>query len=166
MMKRFCDGVFFALIAAPALAAELPSRTPGLWQSTTNVTGPDGKLMPHGSDIVTVSCVDALDDQKFFTSNQSDCSSLTISGSGNQYSIGGTCNQTGQTVQIHEVLTYAGPQALQLKATYQSLSGPMTVTSQLQWQGPCLPGMVPGDEGNVTDGAFSKTDNINDSFNQ
>ena len=32
--------------------------------------------------------------------------------------------------------------------------------------GGCLPGMMPGDEGNIVNGAFSKADNINDPANQ
>ena len=169
MTKRIVSGLFLAaFISAPALAADLPSRTPGLWQSTTTVTGPDGKPLANAVNVVTVSCVDALNDQKFFTSEQSACTRLTISGSGNHYSIDGTCSGQGmgQAVQIHETLVYAGSQALQLTAAYNGASGQMTVTSQLQWQGGCLPGMAPGDEGNLAGGVFSKADNINDSSNQ
>jgi hypothetical protein len=167
MTKRIFSGVFLAsLISAPAMAADLPSRTPGLWQSTTTVTGPDGQPVANAVNVVTVSCVDVLNDQKFFTSYQSACSSLTISGKGNSYSIDGTCSRQGETAKIHETLIYSGPQALQLKAVYDGDSGKMTVTSQLQWQGNCLPGMQPGDEGNIAGGVFTQTDNINDSLNQ
>jgi hypothetical protein len=128
--------------------------------------------LAHEVNVLTVSCVDALDDQTFFTSEKSACTSLTISGSGNSYSIDGVCQgqsmdqDQGHTVRIHETLTYSGPQALELKAAYINPTGQMTVTSQLQWQGQCLPGMQPGDEGYLQDGAFTKTDNINDSYNQ
>ncbi len=164
-MKRIVPALLGILIAAPAMA-DLPARTPGLWQSTSTVLGPNGKPVAHEVDVVTVSCVDALNDQKFFMSNQSACTSLTVSGSGNKYSISGTCNGQGQNLQIHMDLTYAGAQALQLKAIYHSAQGQMIVTSQLQWQGNCLSGMVPGDEGNIAGGAFVKADNINDSYNQ
>ena len=166
MIKRILSGlVLSTLFAAPALAADLPARVPGLWQSTTTVIGPDGKPLANAVDVVTVSCVDAQDDQKFFTSEQSACSSLTISGSGNSYSIDGACNGQGKTMRIHETLVY-GAKDMQLKAVYNGTAGQMTVESTLQWQGECLPGMEPGDEGNVTGGAFSKTDNINDTANQ
>ena len=168
-MKRVFPGICLSLlIAAPACAANLPQRTPGLWQSTSTVTGPDGKPVANEVDVVTVSCVDALNDQKFFTSEQSACTSLTISGGGNSYGIDGTCNSQGQDqpLHIHETLVYSGPQALQLTAVYDNGVGPTTVTSQMQWQGACLPGMLPGDEGNIAGGVFSKTDNINDSSNQ
>ncbi len=155
-----------SLIAAPAVAAQLPARTAGMWQSTTSVMGPDGKPLQGAGTVVTVSCVDALNDQAFFTPGKSACSSLAITGSGNSYSIDGVCTGQGHQVNIHETLVYAGPQALQLTAVYNSASGQMTVQSQLAWQGVCEPGMRPGDEGSLIAGVFTKTDNINDSNNQ
>lgn len=167
MMKRMLSGLCLsALLAAPALAVNLPARTPGLWQSTSSVTGPDGKPVAGVPVVVTVSCVDALDDQGFFTSQKSACSSLTITGSGNSFAIDGVCAQQGGTVNIHETLLYSGPQALLLTATYNGPSGQMTVTSQMQWKGQCLAGMRPGDEGSLNGDVFTKTDNINDSGNQ
>jgi hypothetical protein len=167
MMKRIAPAfVLASMICAPAVAADLPSRAAGLWQSVTTVTGPDGQPLPNAANVVTVSCVDELNDQKFFTSEQSDCSSLTISGSGNSYSIDGACQGQGRQVKIHETLLYADSKNLQLTAVYDGTGGRMTVTSQLQWQGPCLPGMQAGDEGNISGGVFSKTDNINDTANQ
>lgn len=154
------------LLAPPAVAAKLPARTPGLWQSITTVVGPDGKPLQGAGPVVTVSCVDALDDQRFFTSGKSACSSLTITGSGNSYHIDGVCSGQGQDVTIHETLLYSGPQALQLTAAYNSASGQITISSQLAWQGACLPGMQPGDEGSLTGDVFTKTDNINDTANQ
>ncbi len=168
MTKRILSGLCLAtLLAAPALAAQLPNRAPGLWQSTTTVTGPDGKPLANAVNVVTVSCVDALNDQKFFTSNQSACTGLEISGHGNRYNVDGSCQSQGlgQGVHIHETLVY-GEKTLQLQAVYNGAEGAMTVTSQLQWQGDCLAGMQPGDEGNITGGAFSKSDNINDTGNQ
>lgn len=166
-MKRIVSGLVLGiLITVPAFAAKLPARTPGLWQSTTTVTGPNGKPLPGVAAMVTVSCVDALNDQKFFTADKSACSSLSITGSGNRYAIDGVCTEQDHNVTIHETLLYSGPQALQLTATYNGPSGQMTVTSQMHWQGQCLPGMQPGDEGSLTGNVFTKTDNINDSANQ
>lgn len=145
-----------------AAAANLPARKPGLWQSTTTVTGPDGKPLPNADHVVTVSCVDPATDMKFFTSNGSSCSSLTVSGSGAKYAIDGDCMQRGKPVRIHEILDYLSTRSVTLKATISAGSGPLTVTSQLQWQGQCQAGMEPGDEGSMIDGAFSKADNIND----
>jgi len=163
-MKRIAPAFALAsMLASPAMAANLPARAVGLWQSVTTVTGPDGQPLPNAANVVTVYCVDQMNDQKFFTSNQSACSSLTISGSGSNYSIDGVCQGAGR---IHETLVYADSKNLQLTAVYDGKVGHTTLTSQFQWQGACLPGMQAGDEGNISGGVFSKTDNINDTANQ
>lgn len=152
--------------ASPAAAATLPAREPGLWQSTTTVTGQDGQPIPKATNIVTVSCVDPATDIKFFTSGDSACSSLAIDGSGGTYTINGTCTQQGKPVSIHETLVYASSRSVTLTAKLDSPMGPVNIASHLQWQGACLAGMVPGDEGNIVNGAFNKADNINDPGNQ
>lgn len=149
-----------------AWAATLPARDPGLWQSTTTVTGPDGKPLANATDVVTVSCVDPANDTKFFLSDASKCTNLDISGSGGKYAINGTCRQQGRELNIDETLDYASSKAVTLTAKYDAPMGQLTVTSKLQWQGPCLPGMEPGDEGSIQNGVFSKVDNINDQANQ
>jgi hypothetical protein len=164
------NAVFLVILgvgaAGQAAGATLPTRAPGLWKSTTTVTGPNGQPLPNAADVVTVSCVDPATDIKFFISGGSACSSLRISGSGTAYGIDGTCTQLGKPVSIHETLIYADARDVTLKAKMDSSSGLVNVTSQLQWQGGCLAGMAPGDEGNIVNGAFSKADNIDDSANQ
>ncbi|MDE8345429.1 MAG: DUF3617 family protein [Acidocella sp.] len=157
---------FTVATAMPALAAALPSRAAGLWQSTTSVSGPDGKPLANAANVVTLSCVDPATDTRFFTSGESQCAQLSIGGSGADYTIDGVCSQQGKTVQIHETLDYASPQAVTLRATLDSGNGAVVVVSHMQWQGKCLAGMQPGDEGDMQDGVFNKTDNINDAFNQ
>ncbi|HQT45800.1 MAG: hypothetical protein B7X08_00980 [Acidocella sp. 20-63-7] len=149
-----------------AHAASLPARAPGLWQSTTTVTGPNGQPIPNATDVVTVSCVDPETDLKFFTSGQSECSSMNISGSGAAYTIKGVCTEQGKPIKIDETLTYASAQRVTLTARFNAPAGPEKLTSDLQWQGACLAGMSPGDEGDIVNGAFSKAGNINDPFNQ
>ena len=156
------SGLILLGAAGPALADGLPAREPGLWQSTSTVTGPDGRPLANAVNVVTVSCVDALTDQKFFLSNQSACNNLTVSGGGNTYRIDGTCSGNGKTSAIHETLDYADSKDVTLTAKL----GQMTVHSQLQWQGMCPDGMQPGDEGGIENGAFVKADNINVQANQ
>jgi hypothetical protein len=150
----------------PAMAATLPARAPGLWQSTTTVTGADGKPLANAANVVTVSCVDPATDIKFFVSGGSACSRLVIAGTGATYTIDGSCMQQGKPVRIHETLTYDSNQRVALIATLGAATGPVTVTSQLQWQGACPSGMAPGDEGDMANGVFSKADNIDDPVNQ
>jgi hypothetical protein len=158
-----CGGILAAQMAG---AAVLPARAPGLWQSTTTVSGPDGRALTNATDVVTVSCVDPATDLKFFESGEKSCTSLDVSGSGSKYAIDGRCVQQGKPVSIHETLVYASPQAVTLTAKLDAGGRRLTLVSRLQWQGDCLAGMAPGDEGNMSGGAFSKADNINDSADQ
>lgn len=162
----FAGGMVLEVLPVSAHAAQLPPRAAGLWQSTTTVTGADGQPLPNGSNIVTVSCVDPATDLKFFLSGAHECSQLTIAGAGQQYTIDGACTHHGKPVTVHETLLYASPQAVTLTASVQTSSGPVSVTSQMQWQGACLAGMTPGDEGVISNGTFAKSDNINDPNNQ
>jgi hypothetical protein len=160
-------GVLVCVGAVPAMAAALPAREPGLWRSSTVVTLPDGTKARGGVPVVTVSCVDALDDQKFFLIKGSACSSLNVSGQGGHYSIDGTCAQAGKPVTVHETLTYVNAQTVELAGTVDSGGGPITLNAQLTYSGACPAGMQPGDEGSLdVNGNFDKTDNINDFDNQ
>ncbi len=143
-----------------ALGATLPARAPGLWRSVTTVLGPDGKPLPNVSDILTFSCVDPATDHRFFVSGARACSSFAITGAGSHYSITGSCTQQGKPVHIQESLVYASAHSVTLRALLQTSIGPMQVTSQLQWQGECPAGVLPGDEGSMAGGVFHKTDNI------
>jgi hypothetical protein len=161
-MKLVSVLMIFGLVAQNAVAADLPARAPGLWKSTTTVAGPDGKPLANAVDVVTVSCVNALNDKKFFMSGARACTRLGLSGSGDTYKINGVCQQR----DIHETLVYTDAKDLKLTAHVGSGPDAMTISSLLQWQGDCLAGMEPGDEGSVVNGAFSKADNINDDANQ
>lgn len=118
--------------------------------------------MPQAQNVVVLSCVDAATDQKFLLSGSGACSQLKVSGAGGHYKIEGVCKQGGGQVRIDEALTYVGDKSVLLKAALKAPGGTVTMTSSLHWQGPCLPGMEPGDEGAMVDGRFSKSGNIND----
>lgn len=162
-MARFTTcGLGLALsLAGVAQGAQLPARAPGLWQSTTNVTGPDGQPMAQAQNVVTLTCVDPVTDWKFLLSGQGHCNQLNLSGAGADYTIDGSCQQPGGQVEIHETLDYVSNKTVQLNAVFTTPSGKMSVASSLEWQGPCLSGMQPGDEGQVEDGNFVKAGNIN-----
>jgi hypothetical protein len=166
MRRKIWLVVVASVVAQAAGAATLPLRAPGLWQSVSTVRGPDGKILPNADNVVTVTCVDADNDVKFFTSGESDCTALRIFGAAQHFTISGACSELGQKMTIHETLFYENAQNVQLQALLQLFSGPITIAARLQWQGVCLPGMMPGDEGSIVDGAFSKADNINDPANR
>ncbi len=155
------------LISATAHAATLPARQPGMWQSSTVVTLPDGTKAQGGKPVVTVTCVDGLDDQKFFLIKGSACSSLNVSGQGTQYRIDGTCAHEGKPVTVHETLDYVNSQTVQLAGTVTTASGAYMLNAAVTFAGACPAGMKPGDEGSIdVNGNFAKTDNINDFDNQ
>jgi len=154
-------------ISATAHAASLPARQPGMWRSSTEVTLPNGTLAGGGTPVVTVTCVDALNDQKFFLINGSACSSLNVSGQGTQFRIDGTCAHKGKPVTVHETLRYVDSGTVELAGTVDTGAGAYTLNGELKFQGACPAGMQPGDEGSIdTNGNFDKTDNINDFDNQ
>jgi len=161
-------GALGAVMVFPlsARAAELPSRQPGMWQSSTVVTLADGTKARGGAPVVTVSCVDALTDQKFFTIGGSSCSSLNISGGGSQYEIDSSCTDQGKPVTVRETLDYADATTVEINGTVDEGSGPISLSAELKFIGPCMAGMVPGDEGDIENGQFVKTDNVNDPGNQ
>jgi hypothetical protein len=155
------------IVCHTAQAASLPARQPGLWQSSTVVTMPDGTKARGGVPVVTVSCVDTLDDQKFFLINGNACSSLNVSGQGRRYSIDGTCNHAGKPVTVHETLNYVDAQTVELAGSVDTGTGPIKLNAELKFAGACPTGMQPGDEGSIdANGNFDKTDNINDFDNQ
>ncbi len=163
-MAKFISGgsVLAFCLAGVAWAGVLPGRAPGLWQSITSVTGPDGQPMAQAQNVVTLTCVDPATDEKFLLSGQSSCSKLTVSGSGATYQINGVCAQPAGTVTIRERLTYVGDKSLHLQANFSTASGEMSMTSALQWIGPCPAGVEPGDEGQMVNGSFVKAGNINE----
>ncbi len=162
---RIVSGVLGGIAYAGAAFASLPPRAPGLWQSTTTVRGLDGKPLANATDVVTLSCVDPATDMKFFMSGGQSCTKLAITGSQQHFSIDGTCRQMGRPVNIRETLDYASAKQVTLTAYLDSPAGMLKLVSELQWQGACLAGMKPGDEGSVVNGAFSKADNIGDAGN-
>jgi len=156
-----------ALSCGAAGAAALPARQAGMWLSSTVATLPDGTKYQGGQPVVTVTCVDATDDQKFFLSGGSACSTLAVSGSGASYRIDGTCQHAGKPVTVHETLNYVDARTVELAGTVDAGNGPITLTAELKYAGECVPGMQPGDEGSLdANGNFDKTDNINDFQNQ
>jgi len=160
-------GLFLVVTAAPGMAASLPQRQAGMWQSSTVATLPDGTKYQGGQPVVTVTCVDALDDQKFFLIGGHACSTLDVSGSGGQYRIDGTCAHAGKSVTVHETLNYVNAQTVELAGTVDTGSGPISLSAELKYTGACVAGMQPGDEGSLdSNGNFDKTDNINDFQNQ
>lgn len=152
--------VLLVLAARGAGAASLPARQPGLWLSSTIVTLADGTKYRGGAPVVTVSCVDPATDLKFFTYSGPSCGALQISGTGRQFELQGSCTGPAGAQKIATSLTYLNPTTVELVGSVTSAAGVVRLNGELRYQGPCLPGMVPGDEGDIENGQFVKSDNV------
>ena len=130
----------------PALAAELPSRKPGLWEvkmSFENRNVP-GQTMQQ--------CIDASTDQAMQSNmgpySQGACSKRDIQRSANSITIDSICTFSGKTTTSHAVVTGSFDSAYTMTMTSQNESvpgGSTTMTMSAKWLGPCAANQKPGD---------------------
>jgi hypothetical protein len=134
---------FFPTIA---LAAELPSRKPGLWEVKTSFE--NGNVPAQ----VIRQCVDASTDQmmqaRSVGSSQRDCSKRDMQRSGNTITIDSTCTVGGKTRTSHVVITGSFDSAYTMTLTSQSEGAPAgskSMTMAVKWIGACAADQKPGD---------------------
>src|ERR1700755_1421773 len=101
---RFAGGMSIVSLLAvmPALAAELPSRKPGLWEIKMNFENRDipGQTMQQ--------CIDAATDQMMQSNMGRDegaCSKRDVQRSATGITMDSTCTVGGKTVTSHAVIT-------------------------------------------------------------
>jgi hypothetical protein len=131
---------------APASAAELPSRKPGLWQVKTSIEG------DHAPDRVIQQCIDAATDQMMQSSAgpfaPAACPERHVQRSDNLITIDSICTVGGNAATAHSVVTGSFDTAYTMIATSQSPDipgGKMVMTMQAKWLGPCTADQKPGD---------------------
>lgn len=141
-------------VSAPAIAAEMPARKPGLWEMTMAIEGHSN--LPVRS---MQQCIDAATD-KLMSSNfggiaQEACSKKDISNSGGVITIDSVCNFGGATSTSHAVVSGDFNSAYTVDMTSTRSGGPsipgvpaggtthMTISSK--WLGPCAADQRPGD---------------------
>ena len=134
------------LVMMPALAAELPSRKPGLWQVRTSI-GSSNAPTP-----VVQQCIDAATDQMMQSSAgpfaQQACSRRDVQRSATGITIDSTCTIGGKSATSHSEVTGSFDSAYTMKVTSQSEGmpgGKMTMTMAAKWLGPCAADQKPGD---------------------
>jgi len=147
MMGRLVTSAFLILTSAlPTLAAELPTRKPGLWEMKTS--------FPSRSGVAPVMqvCIDASTDQMMQSSAgafaQGACSKREVQRSGNTITIDSACTLGGKTATAHAVMTGSFDSAYTMTVTSQSESlpgGKMAMTIEAKWLGPCTADQKPGD---------------------
>ena len=132
--------------AVPALAAELPSRKPGLWEMKmefANRSTP-GQTMRQ--------CIDASTDQamqsNLGSSGQSACSKRDVQRSAGTITIDSVCTVGGKTTSSHAVITGSFDSAYTMTVTSDNTAAPggkSTMTLAAKWLGACTGDQKPGD---------------------
>jgi hypothetical protein len=138
--------ILVVICAMPALADEMPSRKPGLWEVKMNVEN----LNAPGQ--VIQQCIDATTDQMMQSSaspnSQGACSKRDVQRSANSITIDSTCTVAGKTITAHSVITGSFDSAYTMTVTSQGEAmpgGKMTMTMSAKWLGQCTADQKPGD---------------------
>lgn len=142
---RHCGAIWIVVMSvAPAFAADLPSRKPGLWEVRMGV---DGKT----AGMAIQQCIDANTDQMMQSSAgpiaAQACSKRDVQRSGDTITIDSTCVISGKPANAHAVITGSFDSAYTMNVTSQSDAIPTgtTMTIQGKWLGPCAADQKPGD---------------------
>ena len=146
-MARLAAAVILVLLgAAPTLAAELPSRKPGLWEikigiENRNAAGPTMRQ-----------CIDAATDQAMQSNAgpiaQQTCAKRDVQRTPNGITIDSTCTVAGKTATSHAVVVGSFDSGYTMTVTSQGEGlpgGGTTMTVSAQWLGPCAADQKPGD---------------------
>lgn len=142
-----------ALIAAPALAIEMPARKPGLWElkMTFDQPGLASQVIRQCTDAAT----DKLMNSNFGGAPQQTCAKQEINQTNGAIIVNSVCSFAGMTTQSRAVITGSFDGAYKMEVTTKQLSGPrppgvgengerrMAVAAK--WVGPCAKGQRPGD---------------------
>ena len=138
--------ILVLIYAMPAVAAELPSRKPGLWQVKTSVASISAPAR------VIHQCIDAATAQMMQSSAgpfaPEVCPQRDVQRSENSFTIDSTCAIGGKPATAHSVVTGSFDSAYTMTVTAQSEDipgGKMIMTMEAKWLGPCTADQKPGD---------------------
>ena len=138
--------ILVLICTAPAPAAELPSRKPGLWQVKTSIGSSNGAAR------VIQQCIDATTDQMMQSSAgpfaPAVCPGRDVQQSENSITIDSTCAIGGKPATAHAVVTGSFDSAYTMTVTSQGPDipdGKMIMTIAAKWLGPCAADQKPGD---------------------
>jgi hypothetical protein len=138
--------ILILICATPALADDLPSRKPGLWEVKTSIESRNAPAQ------VIRQCIDATTDQMMRSTagpfSQTVCPKREVQRSGNSTTIDSTCTIGGKTATAHAVVTGSFDSAYNMTVTSQGENlpgGKMVMTMDAKWLGPCAADQKPGD---------------------
>src|SRR5262249_36578272 len=130
----------------PAMAAELPSRKPGLWEMKM-------EFASRNTPAQTIKqCIDAATDQMMQSSagpaGQTACSKRDVQRSADTITIDSVCTVGGKATTSHAVITGSFDSAYTMTLTSDSATTPggkSSMTMAAKWLGPCTGDQKPGD---------------------
>jgi hypothetical protein len=138
--------ILVMMFTVPALATELPSRKPGLWQVTTSIENSSAPAR------VIQQCIDAGTDQMLQSSAgpfaPAACPGREVKSAADSVTIDSTCTVAGKTATAHAVATGSFDSAYTMTVTSQSEEipgGKMVMTMEAKWLGACAADQKPGD---------------------
>ena len=138
--------ILVLICATPALADELPSRKPGLWEVKMSIENRNAPAQ------VIRQCIDATTDQMMQSSagpySLAACPKRDVQSSVDSTTIDSTCTVGGKTATVHTVVTGSFDSAYTMTATSLSEDlpgGKMIMTMEGKWLGPCAADQKPGD---------------------
>ena len=150
-MRRWLPSLAFALIfAAPAAAADLPARKPGLWELKMAFEG--GNLPAQTAE----HCIDAETDKLMSATGgsvvQEMCSKPDIQKTGDTITVDSTCKIGPYATSSHAVITGDFNSAYTVKVVSKQegpaipgMSPERTMTIDAKWAGACKADQKPGD---------------------
>jgi hypothetical protein len=132
--------------AIPALASELPSRRPGLWEVKTSIGNVNAPAR------VVKQCIDAATDQMLQSIagpfNPVTCPERNVQNSADSTAIDFKCTVGGKPATAHSIITGSLDSAYTMIVTSKSdqIAGTtMTMTMEGKWLGACAADQRPGD---------------------
>ena len=152
MRRHLILAVACALLATPALAIDIPTRKPGLWELTTTFGQP--KLAGHVIRQCTDAATDKLMNSNFGGTAQQNCAKQEMHKTGGTIVVNSVCTFAGMTTQSHAVITGSFDSAYKMEVTTKHVSGPVRraflsgdrhMAIVAKWIGPCAKGQRPGD---------------------
>jgi hypothetical protein len=169
LRRALLCGAFAIAGAAPALAdATLPHMHPGFWETTMNMTMDGQSPDSAGPPRITYMCQNdatVAAAMKQMNGALPGCTFDMEGGDGNYTMTTNCVNPAGQpgTITGSGTMTLRGDSALHMTETsdakMQSMDMKMAMTADSKWVGACPAGVMPGDFGTMTNGAFQKQGN-------
>src|SRR5215475_5360402 len=146
MQLFLAASVLVVICATPALADELPTRKPGLWEVRTGVGNPNAPA------ITIQQCIDPETDPLMLSIAgpfaKEACSKQSVQKSADVITIDSACTFAGKAVTAHAVVTGSFDSAYTMTVTSQSADASdakVTMTIGAKWLGACAAGQRPGD---------------------